>query len=540
MAASFATNDSPPVRIFLTDDGEDIRGNVYEFSIGFCRHDCPVLAFNNVDALKIDSGTDPATAVKVASDTGMELKLVTGSMAFATIEQAIAAERRLAQALAHSIEGTAPSGTAAITLEQMRSRWCDPLDPLAVELRSLCPQGAGSAQFVSWQDVGKQLTTTHIDNGMNVNAALLRYANNAQDWEQYLGSTVLCRDQRDGNRGYIEQVNMPMTLAGYFLYMARVRLPQTDKGMEEATDGKADGVSPEQQVTDWFWNSLVASACNNYMLRVFGLETLAKRGTASDIRDIDPSTMSYNNLRAVALLYLIATKALSGGLAALSDCAHAGQQRNAWMHARGNGQVGGNTGEESIDDAPREGRIDSPEWAEYHESLMGLTGSWFRAALQEVLGCEEFTPGFCRAVAFELRNDSEISIWHSTLKRQLLTLEEPRWDGLFADRKGAWDDLREHRWKPLVIQIANVERAIADELETLAEWREQNNDVPGWEYSSRVGLADRTMNDAAETDWEARPETMAAAIPNEEIDAWTYMVERRIEPTPLVPKQSQA
>jgi hypothetical protein len=531
---TFATNDSPPVAIFLTDDGEDIRGNVYTFDIGFCTHDCSVFAFTNVDVLKINPGTEAAPVWRVASDSGMVLKLVTGPMSFATIDQAFAAEHQLAQALALSMEGTASPTFDGITLELMRSRWCDPLDPFTVEVRSLCPQSAVAPQFASWLEVGRQLTGKNADKGMNLIAALHRYLNNDRDWEQYVGATIVGRGQRDWDGRYMTQVNMPMTLAGYFLYMAKVRLPRTDKGLEDAALEEHDGnASPEQLVTDWFWNSLVASACNNYMLRVFGAETLAERGIAADIRDIDPSGMSYNNLRAVAFLYLIANKALRGALAALSDLAHARQQRSVWRHRPKDARVGDDLAGDECKDMPREGYIYSPEWAEYHESLMDLTGSCFRAALQEVMGCEKFTPGFCRAVAFELRNDVEISVWHRTMKRQLMMLEDPRWDGLFADRKGTWDDLREHRWKPLVIQIARVERAIAEELETFAQWRERCPELAAREYGSPQQRAELPVVDpAAVPAWEGRPERMAAAIPNEEIDAWTYMVERLIHQAP--------
>jgi hypothetical protein len=173
---------------------------------------------------------------------------------------------------------------------------------------------------------------------------------------------------------------------------------------------------------------------------------------------------------------------------------------------------------------------------------MDLTGSWFRAGLREVLGCEEFTPGFCRAVAFELRAEIEISVWHSALKRQLLFLEESRWDNLFADRRGDWDDLRQHRWKPLVLQIARVEQAIAGELDAFAEWREQCPERPAWDYGSPISRAERPLADPlVAPEWEARPETLTAAIPNGEIDAWTYLVERRIDKvdSPSVPPQSK-
>jgi len=531
---TFVTNDLPPVTISLTGDGEDIRGNVYTFDIEFCTHDCSVFAFANVDVLKINSGVEGASMWRVVSDSGMVLKLATGSMSFATINQAFAAAHRLEDALVLSMEGSASPTFSAITLELMCSRWNDLLDPFIVELRSLCPQSTGDPQFTSWQEVGKQLTGKNVDSGMNLIAALHRYLNNEKDWEQYVGATVVGRGQRDWDGGYVTRVNMPMTLAGYFLYMAKVCLVRTDKSLEDAAlETHAGSASPEQLVTDWFWSSLLASVCNNYMLRVFGAETLAERGIAPDIRDIDPSGMSYNNLRAVAFLYLIASKVLSGALAALSDLARSTQQKSLWRHRPKDSRVGDDPTGEASKEVLREGHIYSLEWAEYHQSLMDLTRSWFRAALQEVMGCEEFTSGFCRAVAFELRNDVEISIWHKTLKRQLMMLEDTRWDGLFADRKGTWDDLREHRWKPFVIQIARVERAIADELEVFAEWREQWPDLPAREYCLLQRSVERSMLDPATAPaWEGKPETMMAAISNEEIDAWTYMVDRLIHQEP--------
>ena len=203
MATSFATNDSQPVRILLSDNGEEISGSVYTFSIEFCTHDCPVLAFTRINALKIDLGSVGAAPWMIASSSGMVLKLVTGPMTFATIKQAVSAARSLAQALALSISGSATPGSGAVTLEQMCSRWRDPGDPFAAEIRSLQPQSQGSPQFVSWLEVGKQLKRENIDAGMNVSAALLWYANNVQNWQEYLGSTVVCAGVRHRERGCV-------------------------------------------------------------------------------------------------------------------------------------------------------------------------------------------------------------------------------------------------------------------------------------------------------------------------------------------------
>ena len=538
MVTSFATNDSPQVSIAVSDDGQQIGSSIYTFDIEFCIHDCPVLAFRHIDVLKIDPEAAGAAPWTVTSSSGVALKLVAGPIAFATVLEAISAARRLTQALASSISGSATPPSegitgAAITLDQLRTRWLDPQDPFTVAFRSLQPQGQMSPQFAACGEVGKQLRRENIDPGMNVSAALLRYFNNSHEWEDYLGSTVICA----GPEEHLALVNSPMTLAGYFLYMAKVRLPRADRAIE---DVPAEQSGLEAQATDWFWNSLLASACDSYMLRVFGAEGLESRGIASGIRNIDPNKMKYNDLRAVALLYLIANKVLCSALASLSAPTYMAKQRSAWRNRPADVSVEDTSVEDNTaqpatqepakEDAICAGGIHSPEWTGYYDSLMDLTGSWFRAPLREVLGCEEFTPGFCRAVAFELRAEVDISVWHSTLKRQLMFLEESRWDTLFADRAARWDDLRQHRWKPLVLQIARVERAIAAELDAFAEWRERSPDRPAWDYGSPLGCADRPEVDpTVAPEWEARFETITSAIPNADIDAWTYLVERRID-----------
>jgi hypothetical protein len=103
------------------------------------------------------------------------------------------------------MEEAASPTLAGIALELMRSRWCDPLDPFMVELRSLCPQSAGAPQFASWLEVGRQLTGKNVDRGMNLIAALHRHLNNDEDWEQYVGATVIARGQRDWDGGYMTQ-----------------------------------------------------------------------------------------------------------------------------------------------------------------------------------------------------------------------------------------------------------------------------------------------------------------------------------------------
>jgi hypothetical protein len=293
---------------------------------------------------------------------------------------------------------------------------------------------------------------------------------------------------------------------------------------------RSGGASQERLITDWFWHSLLASVCNSYIVRVFAADTLVERSMRLDIRDIASGEISYNNLRAVAFLYLIAHKVLGAALASLSRPAHVMRQRSIWQHRPKDSFAGDDRNDEASPAMSYESDICSTEWVEYHESLRDLTGAWFRAPLREVMGCEGFSPGFCRAVAFELRNDADISIWHRTIKQQLMMLEDSRWDGLFADRKGIWDDLREHRWKPVVVKIASIENAIADELETFAEWCEQYPELPAAEYGSEDRFPERDC--VAMPVWEGRPDTLVAAIPNVEIDAWTYMVERSIYQAP--------
>ena len=542
MVTRFATNDSPQVNIALSDDGQQIGSSIYTFKIEFCIHDCPVLAFRHIDVLKIDPEAAGAVPWTVTSSSGLALRLVTSPIAFATVMEAISAARRLTQALASSVSGSATPGSeastpAAITLDQLRTRWLDSQDPFAVAFRSLRPQGQMSPRVAEWREVGKQLRRENIHLGMNVSAALLRHSNNSHEWEAYLGSTVICV----GPLERLAFVNSPMTLAGYFLYMAKVRLPRADRAIEDAP---AEQSGLEAQVTDWFWNSLLASACNSYMLQIFGSEGLENRGIAAGIRNIDPNRMKYNDLRAVALLYLIANKVLCSALASLSAPAYMAKQLSTWRNRPADVPVQDTsveddtakpaTQEPATEDAICIGQIHSPEWTGYYDSLMDLTGSWFRASLREVLGCEEFTPSFCRAAAFELRAGVDISVWHSTLKRQLMFLEESRWDTLFADRAARWDDLRQHRWKPLVLQIARVERAIAAELDAFAEWRERSPERPAWDYGSPLGCADRPEVDpSVAPEWEARFETITSAIPNADINAWTYLVERRIDNSDL-------
>jgi hypothetical protein len=527
---TFRTKDSSPVAITIASGGEQIENNTYDFAIEFCTHDSSVFAFTHVPVMEV--GVRQACWT-VETGSGNVLALVTGPNVFPRVKEAYAAKEMLAGALASSMK-VSPSGAetlAALTLEELRNRWAGPQCALQAAADLMYGPGILTLAYNSWNEVAARLTERNVDDGINIKAALLRMARNQGNWDAYVGSTVLCRSDKDWGVGYVSRVTMPMTLVGYFVYVAKVKLPRSDSRIEEIveldeienTGNRALG----RRVTTWFWSSLIAGVCNSYVQRLIGADNMAISGIAPDVCDIDPDGMTFGDLQGVAFLYLIASKTLTGALGALSEPAQGKLQKIAWegRSTEGMGEQAGKSYQELL---MAQG-VTSTEWVEYHSTLKDLTGLWFKGTLQQVMCCEGFTPLFCRRIAVELRDHTKGSVWRRGLKERLQMLEEPRWDNLYDNRKGFEDDLREHRWMALVEQIAIVEDAIADEMDQFADWCELYPTRASYEYA--YSLAEqperRSLRYGEGPKWEGRYETMADAIPNEAIDRWTYPVEHR-------------
>ncbi|KAG1256574.1 hypothetical protein G6F65_016259 [Rhizopus arrhizus] len=202
--------------------GEALPDNTYGIEIEFCTHDSVIFAFTHVVAACFDiAGTEPW---KLESDSGNVFELVTPPLRFGAIDQAYAFKEQLVAMLQASIQKAETQGVNAITLGD----WAGQFAPKLVELLNthintgqlkLELVALKAIDYASWKEVGEGLNVGNVDDGINIPAGLLRHKLRKLDWESYTPGIILARCSKFWSEGYASQMNLPMTLSGYFLYM---------------------------------------------------------------------------------------------------------------------------------------------------------------------------------------------------------------------------------------------------------------------------------------------------------------------------------
>ena len=517
----FTTSDGRSIDI--AKGGEQLPNNTYGFELEFCTHDSSVFTFTHVDVAKlaVDRNGGPArggqTAEwKIETDSGNVLELVTSPIEFPTTEAAYAAKAQLASALTRSVSPAQVSDAVinAVTFGAWRQTLLDLLRDAVPSCYPGPPKVTLNPQ--SWNDVGRQLTLENVDDGINIKAALLRWAANQNTWDEYVNATVLCRSEKDWGVGYSSQVNMPMTLAGYFLYVVTTKLPRANARIQDIVlvqgiDTVADSTL-YQRVTVWFWSNVIADMANVYATALFG--------RPMDVRSVDVSAMNYLALRAEAFSYLLAHKVLTGALGALSETPQLMLQTLAWQQQSTEAMV--TDGPASYQELLRSANITTTAWNEYHSSMKDLTGLWFKAALMDVadkeaLGAEVYSRLGDVLLAQQGR------AWGETLSAYVAAMRSRRWDRLWKKRDGYADDLETLDWRQLHASLTAVEAALGRTLKDHGTLLSRG-EARGFTLPPR---SERPFLHYAQAPaWEGRYDTMVASIPREP-DGTTYLIEHR-------------
>jgi hypothetical protein len=507
--------------------GEQIVNNTYGFEVEFCTHDNPVFAFTHVDVARIQitlPNLDPEKrqrSWKIETDSGNVLELVTDPTHFPTTVDAYAAKNLLVDFLVQSVtlHGVPPETIDAMTFFQ----WATTAVPGLILITKAWYSGDGTTTVAinkeDWDDIGKQLTLENVDDGINIKAARKRYQMNQGTWPQYVDSTIVCRSEKDWGASYSSQVNMPMTLQGYFLYVVKKKLPKADSrvsqilalnSVEDRSDSKI-----EQQVTNWFWMNVITAVCNTYISRLYGGNP--------DIRNVDVTKLTLQQLKKISFIYVATHKILTGALGALSEPNQLILQELAWTEQSTEAMIANSP--YSYQQLISSRGIKTVKWLEYHSSMKDLTGLWFKAALEAVMCNEtllyqnskkELDLSFYHGLSKVIGED-EGAIWKAALKHYLKDIRNEKWDPLLDSRDVSVYDLENLDYRVLAASIAGVEAALANKLSHID---------PGGGFVLPPRSARKFLHYKEAPAWEGRYDTMVQAFPRDDI-GWTYLVEHR-------------
>lgn len=507
--------------------GEQIVKNTYGFEIEFCTHDNPVFAFTHVEVAKIPiilpnlESKDRIRNWKIETDSGNVIELVTDPTHFQTTADAYAAKALLVDFLVQSVtlHAVPPDTIDAMTFLQ----WAITVVPGLI-LIAKGWYGGNEATSVTinkedWDQVGKQLTQENVDDGINIKAVLMRHQLNQGTWSSYVDSTILCRSEKDWGAAYSSQVNMPMTLQGYFLYVVKKKLPNANlrvgkvlavNNIDDRSDSKL-----EQQVTNWFWMNVITAVCNAYISKLYN--------GAADIRKVDVSKLTLRQLKIISFIYVATHKILTGALGGLSEPNQLILQELAWSEQSTEAMIANSP--YSYQQLIQSRGIKTIKWLEYHSSMKDLTGLWFKAALEAVI-CDEVLLyrnsadkvdlSFYHGLANVMAEDKGAS-WKSALEHYLADIKNEKWDPLLDTRNISVYDIENLDSPALVESIAAVETALAEKL---------------FEIDPCIGFvlppdsARKFLHYTEAPPWEGRYDTMVQAFEREDI-GWTYLIEHR-------------
>lgn len=523
----------------IVKGGESLPNNTYGFEVEFCSHDNSVFAFTHVDTGLLTIQTQQGNVVwHIETDSGNVLELVTTPIPFDTIEHAYAFKNALTQILTASVKN-------ALTYTEWAGN-------IAIQLGPLLSQIYGESQLVftfsPYNDVNPQVNVNNIDDGINIPAARLRLNRNQLNWNNYVGSTVLAQSQKDWFSGYSSQVNLPMSVSGYFMYAIGTKFPRAQARFAAIVNDldtlqEVSTEKLEKQIWYWYWQNVEFTAFVMYARRIWGeavygfirsllpddhapfLSGLNKLPLTNDDILVDFETYEnvtsvletiYNTqkaplnevvVRQMAVLYVTVCKMLTGALGSLSERNQLHLQQMAWDS--------GST--EVMPPQPGEANeiMAMRRWLEYHSSMKDLTSLWFKGALLDVNAKENL---FYALRNNHAQNEFLPSGWNGILGSFLSVMRSERW----AQGRTYADLLEEMEPNVLAERIAVIE----NNYNLLVNgWGDQ---VPAFNLPDRNQRPFLGYNQNPNSSWEGRYDTMISAIPpHGNIQTYTYLIEHR-------------
>ena len=359
-------DDQPVPGLVIGKGGESIADNTYGIEIEFCTHDSVVFQFTHVEAASFHF--DAGEPWKLESDSDNIFELVSPPLTFDTLAHAYDFKALLVAALLKSIREAMTSGINAIPF----ARWAAGFGNILLGLiRSQIQAGllrmslptTGQTHWSTWQAVGNELVVANVDDGINIPAARLLHLQHQDDWAAYTQRIILARCSKFWSEGYSSQMNLPMSLNGYFLYMLRKTHDRVYSARIVAREKLVD-TRDNRKLNAWYWRHVVLRAWCAYVI------TLGATPGADHL-------LRGGHLAKSALLYLVAGKVLTGAMAELGEEPQMAMQVAAWNAS--------STSAIEADDP----KVANKAWAPYHSALKDLTGLWLKASLLDVMRTQD-------------------------------------------------------------------------------------------------------------------------------------------------------
>lgn len=517
----------------ITKGGEDILNNTYGFEIEFCSHDNSVFTFTHVDTAEIHVNYNMGQTDywKIETDSGNVLELVSPPLRFPHIENAYAFKDVLTTALTLSVQQAGPYGE---WFERNRER----LQELFTRYYGQC-----EIEFVyrPYDAVEPQVNVENVDDGINIQAALVRLARNNAAWPAYVGATVVARSEKDWLQGYSSQVNLPMTVEGYFLYSLQRKLPKSQRRFALMVERPEDLIQVpveklERYMSTWFWRNIEFSVFVFYAVRLYGNRALEEIHGLLPV-DHEPYISQLGNLRVeqedlrvpldayervtgvmraiydapiracdpariktLAVLYVSVSKMLSGALGSLSEANQLQLQTIAWDLGSTEGMAPPVVETDEI--------MAQRRWLEYHSSMKDLTGLWFKGALLDVVSKEQ---------QFVILPDNGLEVWTAVIGTYVSIMNAERWD----TGRIYTDDLSGLHFDELSAAIGRIENTFNVYLNSLG------GIIPPFNLPPRDERLFLHYGQLPNSQWEGRYDTMVSAIdPHGEV-GYTYLIEHR-------------
>ncbi len=541
-------NTTDGISVLIASGGEELAPNSYGFEIEFCSHDRAVFQFTHVDAAEIVFTFDKALAPPYAdlgntvtwtieTDSSNVFELVTGKMWFNSLKEAYEAKDSLTEYLTGSLKSTVslPSEekatVAAIEFSDWRT-YAEALNTTGLGFKAQEIYKGGNLTNVkiaptSWEKVDKQVIQENVDDDINIASARLSLSKHKTKWEQYVNATIMSRSLKDLKEGYSSQVNLPMTLQGFFLYSTRWKLPAANQRFR---DNKWEEVDDEfvgvRYQTTWLWLNVISSVYNSYIKAIATEFKLPPIDTGADKKPDSEETIDLDigmiQLKQSAFLYLTANKIITGALGSMSEKNQLALQRIAWqcnstMAITGDKVLLGDEKYESEVYSQSVKRFSEwGAWLGFHSYLKDLTGLWFKAALKNVVSNEDLGNKFYECVGRMLIKAGS-DCWEEQLNSHLKMLKEK-----VSEYNELPDDLRH-----LYDAIESVQKSLGAELARDAK-------VPAVKKEFKLPSRKERpfLNyDYENLSWEGRYDTMWQSIAPDLTVApprdWTYLIEHR-------------
>lgn len=505
--------------------GENIPNNTYGFEVEFCSHDNSVFAYTHIEIAQIiiHFKSDKKPEIwHLETDSGNVLELVTSPIVFADIVAAYDFKDVLTAYLVSTVDvirGVIPG----VVLGEWLQMIPEGLQPIAQQAYA-APIEQIVLNVRNSDEIQAQLIVDNIDDGINIAAAKLRLQRNSAGlWSDYMQNTVLSRSEKDWGAGYSSQVNLPMSLEGYFVYQInrkyRKSVERINNILHDPRQAARTDASVAKQVETWFWRSLLFEVFYDYGRVIFGQDAFD-----IELNNAMANRASIQTLKTMALLYVTLNKILTGAMGSLSENAQLQLQYIADVNASTNVMVdnGQDTYRQNIDLAANL----NTNWLEYHSSMKDLTGLWFKGALSDVLSSEELTPDAAQIVdtfrqrSYPVFDQVDARPWVKRMCAKISYINSNALDALWELRDGYSDSLDFPDVNTLFGAISAIEKEVGNMLRA----SQVGFVLPGADLRPFLGYPH------GHEVWEGRYDTMIAAIPGDNahpVGWWKYLIEHR-------------